>query len=185
MAGVNRALTDTRILAKAAESAGRPCIFLSHIAVDKTSAIEIGKYIAQYGDIDIYLDIQDAELQLAVSRGNAEGITAFIERGVSNCTHIMCLVSATTVRSWWVPYELGFGKKSGKMLATLKLKGSVELPAYLEISEVLRGTDSLNKYLSRVKRGLTKGISDGALTESLIRSSAQQHPLDDYLDWRA
>jgi hypothetical protein len=184
VAGINRALTETRAFAKSNELVGKPCIFLSHISVDKSSAIEVGNYITARGDIDIYLDTQDAHLQLAVLVGDAAGITSFIERGISNCTHLMCLVSASTVASWCVPYELGFGKKAGKSLATLKLKGSVELPAYLEIGEIIRGTDTLNKYLTGVKHGLSKALTAGALTESLIRSTLP-HPLDDYLDWNA
>jgi hypothetical protein len=61
----------------------------------------------------------------------------------------------------------------------------VDLPEYLAITEIIRGTESLNKYLTGVKRGLTKSITAGSLTESLIRSSAQPHPLDNYLDWHA
>ena len=41
MAGINRALQENRILAKACESLGQPCIFLSHISVDKAAAVEI------------------------------------------------------------------------------------------------------------------------------------------------
>jgi hypothetical protein len=165
-------------------SGGKPCIFLSHISIDKPSAIEVRNYITARGDIDIYLDTEDARLQLAVLIADAAGITSFIERGISNCTHVMCLVSASTVGSWWVPYELGFGKKAGKSLATLKLKGSVELPAYLEISEIIRGTDSLNSYLTAVKRGVSKALTAGTLTEPLVRST-MPHPLDNYLDWKA
>ena len=106
MAGINRALYEQRHLAKA----GNPCIFLSHISVDKPSAIEIGNYITKLGDIDIYLDMNDEELQNAVSANDPAGLAQFIERGLSYSTHIMCLVSADTVRSWWVPYELGFAK---------------------------------------------------------------------------
>ena|SRR5713101_1203057 len=102
---------------------------------------------------------------------------------LSNSTHIMCLVSPNTVRSWWVPYELGFGKKSGKPLATLKLKDTVNLPAYLEISEIINGTKSLNQYLASIKRGLTKTAAV-QLTESLITHTASPHPLDRYLDWQ-
>jgi hypothetical protein len=141
MAGINRALFENRHLAKAHDFANKPCIFLSHISVDKTSVAEIAKYITARGDIDIYLDINDDDLQKAADESDAAAITDFIERGLSTSTHIMCLVSANTVRSWWVPYELGFGKKSGKPLATLKLKDAVNLPAYLEISEIIRGTD--------------------------------------------
>ena len=183
MAGLNRALSEYRFLAKASESLGHPCIFLSHISVDKPAVAAIADYITARGDIDIYLDINDDDLQQAASAGNAQGVTEFIERGLSHSTHIMCLVSPATVGSWWVPYELGFAKKSGKPLATLKLK-ETDLPAYLEISEIINGTQSLNRYLTGVKRGLKKSISSGVLTESLIQHSAMLHPLDRYLDWQ-
>ena len=183
MAGINRALYENRILAKACETLGEPCIFLSHISVDKPAVVEIANYITSRGDIDIYLDVNDQDLQQAATAGNAKSVTAFIEAGLSHSTHIMCLVSPSTVRSWWVPYELGFAKKSGKPLSTLKLKDT-ELPAYLEISEIITGTKSLNLYLTSVKRGLKKSITFGALTESLVQHSASPHPLDRYLDWQ-
>ena len=133
MSGINRAIYENRHLAKASGS----CIFLSHISVDKTAAIAIGNYITQKGDIDIYLDIDDEDLQNAVKLNDPVGITQFIERGLDQSTHIMCLVSKDTVRSWWVPYELGFGKNAKKHLSCLKLKGDVDLPSYLEISEII------------------------------------------------
>lgn len=184
MAGFNRALLENRQLAKTAAYLGIPCIFLSHISVDKPAVRRIADYITQYGDIDIYLDVNDDDLQLAANRGDAAAVTEFVERGISNCTHMLCLVSANTARSWWVPYELGYGKKSEKPLATLKLKDVMDLPAYLEISEVIRGTQSLNYYLTSVKRGLSKGAPTNSLTESLVRHSASPHPLDTYLDWQ-
>lgn len=181
---INRALYENRHIAKINAAIEEPCIFLSHISVDKPSASAVGRYIMKHGGIDVYLDVHDQDLQAAVSANDAAGITKFIERGLSHSTHIMCLVSADTVRSWWVPYELGFAKNAGKDMSTLKLKGDVALPAYLEISEIIRGTDSLNKYLTGVKRGLRKSITAGALTETLIKSSALPHPLDEYLDWQ-
>jgi hypothetical protein len=185
MAGVNRAFTESRHLSKGTASGANPCIFLSHISVDKASATAVGNYITSRGDIDIYLDVNDVDLQDAVSKGNPAGITRFIERGLSKSSHIMCLVSASTVSSWWVPYELGFAKNAGKQLSTLKLKGEVPLPAFLEIGDVIRGTKSLNDYLTRVRRGLEKTATVVTLSESLIQHSAQQHPLDSHLDWNA
>jgi hypothetical protein len=182
---INRALYENRHLAKDSESANKPCIFLSHISVDKSSAIAVGNYVMRQGDIDVYLDINDQELQHAVNTSNPVSITQFIERGLSYSTHIMCLVSANTVASWWVPYELGFAKKAGKALSTLKLKGHVDLPAFLEIGDIIRGTRSLNDYLTRVRRGLGKAATVAALTETLIRDSVQSHPLDQYVDWNA
>lgn len=182
MAGINRALSENRTVAKAAAILNRPCIFLSHISVDKSAAIAIGEYIRNRGDIDIYLDIHDQQLQTAANSGDAVAITYFIEKGLSNSTHIMCLATADTARSWWVPYELGFAKNAGANLATLKFK-NVVLPAYLEISEIIHGTKSLNAYLTEVKFSLQKAETRN-LTEALIKSSAMPHPLDSYLDWQ-
>ena len=177
MAGINRALVENRNLAKANDSANRPCIFLSHISIDNAAAVAIGNYITKQGDLDIYLDLNDPGLLAAVASGDPIGITNFIEKGLSHSTHIMCLVSANTVRSWWVPFELGFGKKSGKDLSTFKLKGQVELPAFLAISEIILGTKSFNEYLTRVRRGLAKGRAVDTLTETLTRYTVT-HPLD-------
>ena len=44
MAGINRALFENRHLAKAASSSGNPCIFLSHISVDKPAVQAIATY---------------------------------------------------------------------------------------------------------------------------------------------
>jgi hypothetical protein len=181
VAGINRALFENRQLAKVSQ----PCIFLSHISVDKSSAIAIGNYITKQGDIDIYLDLNDEELQRAVKKDDPTAITKFIEQGLSHSTHIMCLVSAETVKSWWVPYELGFAKNAGKHLSTLKLKGEITLPPYLQISEIIPGTDTLNNYLTRLRQGLGKAAAVRTLTETLISSGAQPHPLDQHLNWNA
>jgi hypothetical protein len=179
--GINRALHENQHFAKLNAASEKPCIFLSHISVDKPSAIAVGKYIMNHGGIDVYLDINDEELQHAVDEQDHARITQFIERGVSASTHIMCLVSADTVKSWWVPYELGFAKCAEKGLATLKLKGDVSLPAYLSVSKIIRGTESLNNYLRQIRIRINK-ITASTLYETLIPNT-EVHPLDNYLDW--
>lgn len=183
MAGINRALHENRNITKVNAAVDTPCICLSHISVDKPGAVAAGKYIRTNGGIDVYLDIHDEWLQNAVRTNDPVGITKFIKRGLSHSTHIMCLVSSHTARSRWVPYELGFTKKAGKHLSTLKLKGESELPAYLERGEILPGAESLNDYLTRVRRKLAK-ITARLLNEALVPNTAS-HPLDLYLDWNA
>lgn len=77
MAGINRALQENPTMAKAAADLNRPCIFLAHISVDKSAAPAIGEYITQRGYIDIYLDVHDRDLQVAVSNGDPHGVTTF------------------------------------------------------------------------------------------------------------
>lgn len=164
------------------------CLFLSHISIDKNAAIAIAEYIMNAG-FDVYLDVYDEKLQRAVNAGDAGKITEYIEQGVENCSHMICLVSDNTVRSWWVPYELGFGKKAGKDLATLALRDVPVLPEYLAIGKILQGTPSLNRYLETLLR--RNSISESLIFKSagvaegyLIKAATLHHPLDAYLKWQ-
>ncbi|MBC8230877.1 toll/interleukin-1 receptor domain-containing protein [bacterium] len=177
MAGINRANPLNESLAKSRTS--QPCIFLSHISIDKKIAVAIAEYIRVQGSLDIYLDIYDEVLQSAVHEGDPEKITAFIEKGINVSSHLMCLVSENTVESWWVPYEIGFAKKGDKEISTLTLKNTVTLPAFLEIGVVLTGTKSLNAYLKAIDT--SKQLFE-SIAKQLIPHT-QKHPLDDYLHW--
>lgn len=164
------------------------CVFISHISIDKNAAIAIADYIMNAG-FDVYLDVYDVDLQQAVNAGNAGRITEYVERGVENCSHMICLVSENTVRSWWVPYELGFGKKAGKDLATLALRNVPTLPEYLTIGKILKGTPSLNQYLETLLRRnlISESLiykSAGVAEGYLLKAATLQHPLDAYLEWR-
>ena len=189
MAGINKAARSIRKSIYATESysnntSSKPCIFLSHISIDKETVIEIGEYIMKYGDIDIYLDIYDEELQQAVSNGNAHAVTSHIEKGLLESTHIMCLISKETKNSWWVPYEIGFAKNSEKEISSLRLKGNFSLPDFLKIGKILNGTKSLNEYIEEISRKhrIKKGYS--VINESLESHTATNHPLDPYLNWK-
>ncbi len=187
MAGINRADPEifkafTKALLESKYK--KVCIFISHISVDKTIAINIGEYIRVNADFDIYLDIYDTDLQQAVSRGDDRKITEFIEKGINECTHVLCLLSSTTKNSWWVPYEIGFAKKGSKQIASLALKDAGQLPSYLKIERVIPGTKSLNVYLENINAsGYTKGLSEASRL-ALLPHTQQQHPLDTYLNWQ-
>lgn len=189
MAGSNRALQVPGLASynfnKSYTSGGedKPCIFLSHISIDKAAVKGIADYIMEKADLDVYLDIHDDALQKAVDRGDSEEITALIERGITSSSHAMCLISEETIKSWWVPYELGYAKKSGKEISSLKLKGSVELPDFLKIGALIHGTKSLNAYIERVISDFNIIKSYSSINESLESHSKSNHPLDNILDW--
>ncbi|EPH6071147.1 toll/interleukin-1 receptor domain-containing protein [Vibrio alginolyticus] len=196
MAGINRAIikhvleksnaydTESYFEANASAKEQKPCIFLSHISIDKESAIEIGNYITQ-SDIDIYLDIYDEELQRAVVSKDAKKITQFIQEGIDRSTHLLCLISNDTKSSWWVPYELGYGKCASKEVASLSLKEVDYLPEYLSSEKILQGTESLNRYLKLivVNHNSTARAKD-FISEATVKHSQVNHPLDSILKWR-
>lgn len=91
----------------------KPVVFLSHKSEDKDFVESIGEYLMDAG-IDIYLDKNDFKLQRAVENEDSEKITKCIHEGISKSDYILCFVSSKTVESWWVPYEIGYGRKSKK-----------------------------------------------------------------------
>lgn len=109
--------------------------------------------------IDIYYDKYDQKLANAIKNINAEEVTNAIEEGISKSTHLLCIVSEKTVYSWWVPYEVGYAKKSRTIkIATLKHKNTT-LPQFLKITEILKGISDLDEYLIRINGVLNESNS--------------------------
>lgn len=172
------------------EDSCKPCIFLSHRSLDKDMVRKIGEYIIKSG-IDIYLDENDCDLQNATKETNDKKITECIQQGISQSSHILCILSSETVKSWWIPYEIGYGEKSSKEIGSLKLKELREIPSYLKIRTCLKSISELNEYLDGINRnkGLTLKhfkINESTGYQNTIQRSILEksinHPLSTYLD---
>ena len=129
----------------------KPCVFLSHRSIDKPKAKAIAAYIAKAG-IDYYLDEEDEDLQQADEEGNDINTVSCIQRGIECSSHILCILSETTVNSWWVPYEVGYGESKGRNIASIKTKMLPQslIPAYLRIRNCMMGLTQFNEYLRKV-----------------------------------
>ena len=172
----------------------RPCVFLSHKREDKDACKRIASYFRDAG-IDYYLDEEDNALQQAASISDPIKITESIKAGIRSSSHMMVVVSDKTYKSLWVPFEVGYGHASildqEKLelyenrikLSVLTLKDIAEktLPDYLQVGYVIKGTKSLNEYISKITERLEKSL----ITDSRILSSGQMnHPLDSVLNWK-
>ncbi len=186
MTGINRALkhaADSIAPESYVSSQKKPCVFLSYLSVDKEIAVKIGDYISENGDIDIYLDVHDKRLQSSVDKQDFREITKWIDKGLSYSTHMMCLVNKEISSSWWLPYEMGFAKKSGRKISALILKGNSHIPDYLKISRVLRGVKSLNQYMKDLEKEARNQHGYAILNQSLAPNYEAKHPLDKCLNW--
>lgn len=167
------------------------CVFLSHKREDKSACIEIANYLKEAG-IDYYLDIEDQGLQIASNNSDPEKITESIKNGIKNSTHMLVVISEKTYLSKWVPFEVGYGhsaiidqkplnSKINLAVLTLSDISEKQLPDYLQIAYQIRGTKSLNEYISKISNTLEKSL----INESRIFSNSKSnHPLDNVLDWR-
>ena len=167
----------------------KPCVFLSHKTEDKSAVLLLATYLADAG-VDYYLDSDDINLKRAVEEDNHKAITEFIELGINNSTHIMIVASKNTHESWWVPYEIGFGKKGAKRLAYLRLKGDTYIPSYLQIIPEISGIASLNSYVKELKIRAPKiqstkqfdYVVEGYLNQITLPESSPGHPLQCVLE---
>ncbi|MDR6762946.1 hypothetical protein J2Y38_003164 [Flavobacterium sp. 2755] len=172
----------------------RPCVFLSHKREDKEACKTIASYFRDAG-IDYYLDEEDKSLQYASSINDPVKITESIKKGIRESTHMMVVVSEKTYKSLWVPFEVGHGHASILdqekfmhnedliKLSILILKDIAEktLPDYLKTGYIIKGTKSLNNYISKI----TNRTEQILLNEKRVFSNSQKaHPLDNVLNWK-
>jgi hypothetical protein len=175
-------------------ASGEPCIFLSHIRCDKRHVKEFGEYIKNAG-INIYLDVEDKELQAAVDASDDNKITHFIEAGIRRSTDLMIFLSEATRISWWVPFEIGFGKAELKRLSCVRLRDvKIDDLSYLTIIRCLRTPKEMDIYLDEIlelkcpaqwdkeKRAvLLVDLLAGKRTK-LLAAYGALHPLDVYMN---
>ena len=128
----------------------KKCVFISHKKEDEAVAVEIGKYLTEIADVNIYLDLHDCILQEAVSEEKKKKIVESIHKALEISTHLLCIVSDKTKTSWWVPYEIGYATKKEINIASLQLKNVEDIPSYLKIKKVLKTTDEFIQHISKI-----------------------------------
>lgn len=179
--GINRLINESSTAVYRSNS-GIKCVFISHQKKDAPICRHIAQYIMSAG-IDVYFDEFDQNLKNYYQQNNPRYVVNSIKSGINNSTHMLCVISPNTLFSKWVPWEVGYGYDKTK-LSALTLKGikDNELPEYLKTIEIIRGTKTLNEYISKIlNTDKIKMFSE----RRLINESSSGHPLDSYLDWNA
>lgn len=178
MKGYNRInLTEDSVYSR--KNTGIKCVFISHQKDDSYFCRKIADYLINAG-IDVYFDEYDTDLRIYRQSSNPKFVVDAIKKGINSSTHMLCVFSLNTLYSKWVPWEVGYGYDKTN-LSALTLKGITDshLPEYLKTIPIIRGTKSLNDYISNIEgKTLDRMFSDNLLTEH-----TKQHPLDNYLDF--
>lgn len=181
MAGINRALKANESKARVNLISSVNCVFISHHKSDLEYCKKVAAYIMAAG-IDVYLDEYDYDLKYQVQTNNPAGVVRCIKKGINNSSHMLCVISPSTIYSKWVPWEIGYGYDK-TTIGALTLKGisHASLPDYIKTVPVVRGTKSLNTYLAGII-GREQPVLE---SYGYIKShSASTHSLDNILDWQ-
>tara|TARA_R110002020_G_scaffold185364_2_gene382923 strand:- start:2341 stop:2889 length:549 start_codon:yes stop_codon:yes gene_type:complete len=181
MAGINRAYNVNKSESRSNLLQGKECVFISHHKSDLDDCKKIADYLMK-ANIDVYLDEYDYDLKEQVQKQNPKGVVNCISKGISNSTHMLCVLSSQTIYSKWVPWELGYGYDKTD-LGAITLKGIAEasLPDYLKTVRLIRGTQSLNQYISDVL-GYSKEYLK--MYSRIDEHLKPYHYLDNVLDWQ-
>ena len=155
------------------------CVFISYQNNDKVEAKKIADYLISAG-INVYFDEYDGDLKKSNQSTNPSKVTDSLCKGINNSSHMLVIVSPTTMKSNWVPFEIGFGYDKTE-LSVLTLKGIPKgsLPEYLQTVYVLRNIWRLNGLIETLK-----GTSRKLLIESnsIKEYNNSYHPLNRIMD---
>src|SRR5689334_21855978 len=99
-------------------------VFLSHKREDAAIAIQIDQRLKARG-IETFLDVLDD----APFNANSLDLTDYLRTQLATCSHLLAVVSTTTPRSWWVPFESALQRNG--MPSRPTPARNIELPDYL------------------------------------------------------
>ena len=152
-------------------------VFISYRHMDRAHAVNINTRLMQ-ANIKTYLDVLDAESQ------TTDDITGVITRNISECTHLLAVVSEKTALSWWVPFEIGEATITNRRICSFKT-GPAELPLYLDKWPKLTSDKDIDFFIeayrneSILKRSMSlESMTGSESTRSVNRTDADRFHTD-------
>lgn len=119
-------------------------VFISHKGEDGPMA-RVVELVFKSLRVDAYLDLLDD------FTGDGKRLTNHIKQRLNECTDIIVVMSTLTIKSWWVPFEIGMSAQLDMPTATF-FNASIELPDYLAYWPTLNKTNDICKYVN-VRKG--------------------------------
>src|SRR5208282_522680 len=141
-------------------------VFISHKREDSESAGRLATKIDGYRDCRAYVDVLDARLAL-----NGDDLGEYFRRVISDCTHLMAVISERTAASWWVPFEIGIATEKQYPLSTFS-STRASLPDYLQKWPYLVSEADVEKYLQVAVNVGNNVLRKNILTEDMRTASS-------------
>lgn len=145
-------------------------VFLSHQQRDSGTATRIQQLLANKYGVSSYLDVTDRFSGMSITE-----LADYIRSKMSECTHLLAVISPNTAFSQWVPWEIGVATEKEYPLATYS--GNAAPPEFLRRWPYLRTDGDVDRYV-RAMRAQQSTV----LTESRFRAAtaARRSGLDQF-----
>ncbi|CEL27241.1 toll/interleukin-1 receptor domain-containing protein [Pseudomonas fluorescens] len=136
-------------------------VFISYRHMDRAYAMAINSRLIR-ADIKTYLDVLDLESL------TTDDITGVITRNITECTHLLAVVSEKTALSWWVPFEIGEATISNRRICSFRT-GPAELPLYLDKWPKLSTESDLDFFIDAYREEVSnkRSMSLESISESV------------------
>ncbi|MFJ2287578.1 toll/interleukin-1 receptor domain-containing protein [Pseudomonas iridis] len=136
-------------------------VFISYRHMDRAYAMAINSRLIK-ADIKTYLDVLDLESL------TTDDITGVITRNITECTHLLAVVSEKTALSWWVPFEIGEATISNRRICSFRT-GPAELPLYLDKWPKLSTESDLDFFIDAYREEVSnkRSMSLESISESV------------------
>ena len=105
------------------EYKGTPCIFISYQRDDEKFASDVSDYILSK-QIDVYFDKNDSDLKFFNQERDPQKVVNCICNGLNLSDYMLVIISPSTYKSHWVPFEVGYAYDNKKeRMKILRHKG--------------------------------------------------------------
>jgi len=122
------------------------CVFVSHSSLDKPVAKDVADFLI-HSRLDVYFDEYDSCLSGATSD---KAVVNCIHQGLNGSTHALCILSNNSLKSNWVPYEVGYSTARKAPLALLVLSEVSSIPEFYKLATVIPDMRGLREYVRQL-----------------------------------
>jgi hypothetical protein len=147
-------------------------VFISYAHEDSDMVNQLRERLSAAG-LEVFLDTKD------ISWGGR--ISSDVQRALERAAGVVVVVSPASVKSQWVPYEIGYATALRKPILPFLTHPSIDLPAYLADLRYITDLDAIGTFVGQV---MTTGqtavvssygeISDAARSAALLSEIAPQ-----------
>lgn len=116
-----------------------PKVFISYSSVDEELAWQVKKALDEI-NVGCFFDRKDVKW--------GDKFPDRITEGLADCSALIVIISPASLKSQWVPFEIGHATGLGKTILPFLTHPSLEVPAYLQNFHYLTRLPDVKKYLT-------------------------------------
>ncbi|MCX7424443.1 MAG: toll/interleukin-1 receptor domain-containing protein [Planctomycetia bacterium] len=114
-------------------------VFISYSHIDASTADELASVLADLG-ISHFRDVKD------INWGNS--ISSKVRSALDDCAAVLVIVSPGSLKSHWVPYEIGYASALRKIILPFLTHPSLDVPHYISDLNYTLGIEKVRDYFA-------------------------------------